>query len=206
MKRGIGLVAGFCGLLASLLAAGCSAGATHARSATAEAAKICAGRTITSDAELTAMAGCTEVHGDLRIRNIASLAPLEALRRVAGTLAITDSPELSDLDGLDRVADVDALLLERDGIYTTSGLEGVRRIGRLQVKYNPRLISIAALNDAKFVGEVELRSNPRLSAYYGLLPGLERTPLRTVIENNRGLSQDEIAALGPTTAEVAGRQ
>ncbi len=161
----------------------------------AEPAKACHGDTVYGNAALERVSGCAEIQGDLRISGVTSLEPLAGLQQVHGTLTIEDSPKLADFAGLEKLSQVDTLVLKHTGVFTTQGLEGVRKVGRLAIAENPRLISIAGLNQARDVGQVVIVNNPRLSAYYGLLPGLERNPSRIVVEGNRGLAKADTAAL-----------
>jgi hypothetical protein len=163
--------------------------------AAAQPAKACQAETVYGNAGLERVSGCAEIQGDLRISGVTSLEPLAGLTQVHGTLTIEDSPKLSDLAGLEQLSQVDGLVLKNTGLFTTEGLEGVRKIGRLAVAENPRLISIAGLNQVREVGQVVIVNNPRLSSYYGLLTGLEHNPSRVVVEGNRGLAKADTAAL-----------
>ena len=252
MNRAFGFVAKACGLFVSALAVGCSATTSAApRVAAHDVGTECAGRKVTSDAELAALAGCSEVQGELQVSNVTSLEPLAGLRRIEGDLVVSDTTELDDLAGLEQLesckyliiarnADLDdvsalarlgsvdslnvsrnpelanlqglsglrrvnTLVLEHNGLYTTEGLEGVTEVGRMWIAHNPKLISIAALNHARFVSELVLKDNPRLSAYYGVLRGLARMPERAVVEGNRGITSEETALLwqrAPRTVAV----
>jgi hypothetical protein len=185
-----------CGVLVSAWMVACSGAAQHHVAVAANGtASGCQGRAVHGDAELAAVAGCSQIQGDLSITGVSSLESLGGLKRVNGSLTIRDNPELTDLAGLESLARVDTMVLERNGFFTVEGLEGVREIGRLAIAENPRLISVAGLNQVRSVGELVIVGNPRLSAYYGLLPRLERNPARVIIEDNRGLAAQESAAL-----------
>jgi len=185
-----------CGVLVSVWMVACSGAAQRPAAVAAnETARSCQGRAVHGDTELQAVAGCTRIQGDLRISGVTSLESLSGLKQVDGTFAINDNPELTDLAGLESLSHVGTMVLEKNGFFTVDGLEGVREIGRLAIAENPRLISIAALNQVQRVRELVIVGNPRLSAYYGLLPKLERNPARVTIADNRGLAPAESAAL-----------
>src|SRR5262245_52173708 len=179
MNTGFSSVVKACAVLVAAMTVACS-GATQrpAEVAAAQPAKACQGDTVYGNAALERVSGCAEIQGDLRISGVTSLEPLAGLQQVHGTLTIEDSPKLTDMAGLEKLSQVGTLVLKHTGVFTTEGLEGVRKIGRLAVAENPRLISIAGLNNAREVGQVVIVNNPRLSAYYGLLTGLERNPSR----------------------------
>jgi hypothetical protein len=196
MNTGFSSVVKACAVVVAALTVACSGAAQRpAEVASAQPAKACQGDTVYGNAALERVSGCAEIQGDLRISGVTSLEPLAGLTQVHGTLTIEDSPKLADLAGLESLSEVDTLVLKNTGVFTTEGLEGVRRIGRLAVAENPRLISIAGLNQAREVGQVVIVDNPRLSAYYGLLTGLEHNPSRVVVEGNRGLAKADTAAL-----------
>ena len=196
MNTGFSNVVKACGVVVSALMVACSGAAQRpAAVAAAEPAQACQGDTVYGNAALERVRGCSEIEGDLRISGVTSLEPLAGLTQVHGTLTIEDSPKLKDMAGLEQLEQVETLVLSRTGLLTAQGLEGVRRIGQLAIAENPRLISIAGLNQVREVGQVVIANNPRLSGYYGLLPSLEHSPSRVVIEGNRGLATAEVAAL-----------
>jgi hypothetical protein len=185
-----------CAVVVAAMTVACSGTAQRpAEVAAAQPAPACQGDNVYGNAALERVSGCSEIQGDLRISGVTSLKPLAGLKQVHGTLAIEDSPKLADFAGLEGLSQVDTLVVNRTGAFTTVGLEGLRTIGRLAIAENPRLNSIAGLNQVREVGQVVIVGNPRLSAYYGLLPGLEHNPSRVVVEGNRGLSTADTAAL-----------
>jgi hypothetical protein len=82
--------------------------------------------------------------------------------------------------------------VEANGIYDTVGLAGLREVGALIVKDNPRLISLRGFKGLERAQSVEIRNNPRLAAYYGLLPQLEQVEERFELRHNAGLSKREV--------------
>jgi hypothetical protein len=181
--------------LVSALMVACSGAAQRPATATVDVARSCPAAVVNGDAELAKVEGCTSIDGDLHISAVSSLEALAELREVHGTLTISDSPELGNLEGLEQLSRVDTLVLQRSGVFTTVGLDGLREIGRLAIAENPRLISAAGLNHVRAVREVVITDNPRLTAYFGLLPALEHNPIRVSVQGNRGISTTDSAAL-----------
>lgn len=136
--------------------------------------RVCAGRHVSTNQGLRALASCTEVQGDLVISGhaVTSLRPLSRLSAVHGHLAISHT-----------------------SLPTLSGLENLERIQRLTLDGNHRLISVRQLSRIESAASVELRDNPLL---YGgaseFFPRLVRAG-EIVIEHNAAISGAELAAL-----------
>ena len=180
----------------------------------------CAGGTIRSSTDATRFTGCQVIRGDLAIvgSNLEGLAALHTLRVVSGTLTIADNPNLSGLEGLDRLASVGALeirnnpeltslsglegltrlerlTLDRTALYSTSGLDNLREVDELEVTNNARLIDLGGLSGVVNARSVRIQQNPRLCGKLGLLADLERVEGELRVEDNLGLSFEDIARL-----------
>jgi hypothetical protein len=107
----------------------------------------CAGQTLTTDAEVQTMAGCTRVEGPLTITgSVTTLQPLASIESVHGTLAVESTEHLDSLDGLERV----------------------REVSRLVLTDNAQLNDIAALGSLSAVRSIALKGNPELETLRGL--------------------------------------
>jgi hypothetical protein len=166
--------------------------------------------------------GALQLVDNPRLRSLAGLEQLEAV----GELSISGSPVLEDLDGLARLGkarevvlkscrslsdltalgklgELNELVIERTGVFTVAGLEGLSWVRELTIARNPKLISVAALNQLKAAGSIHIESNPRLAAQPGLFPALRRVE-NVVVKGNRGLSPWEVKRLKAKRSTLGG--
>lgn len=111
--------------------------------------------------QVAALAGCTELTGDLSIADaVTSLAPLADLRHIAGALRIgrgegIPPPMLTSLAGLEALESVGGLAIsELDGLTSLQPLAGLTAIpGFLRVSDLPQLASLEGLHNITEVGD-----------------------------------------------------
>lgn len=137
--------------------------------------------------------------GALSIENNADLddvSALGALRQVE-TLRFSGNPELSSPEGLEGLTEVEELVIEKSRFQTLDGLNGLRRVGRVEIRENTKLISVAALNQVRAARQVVLRQNPVVCGKMGVLKGLMTPPSELSARQNRALREREIEHLRP---------
>lgn len=144
--------------------------------------------------DLTGLEQLTHVEA-LEIRGNAELDQIEALANLSSArfITIAHNPSLGSLRGLERLERADAVKVERNGIFHTTGLSGLREVGSVVVSDNAKLISLAGLKGLTHAGSVEVRKNGMLAGYFGLLPELTKVDQQLVLEANRGLSKKEVS-------------
>ena len=168
---------------------------------------------------LSPLASLEAVRGTLAVRasTADSLRGLEQLRSVSG-LALEENPELDDISaleslesaqrlsfvgnpklstpsGLSRLSELEQLVVRESAFLSLHGLEGLTRIGSVQIQHNPKLISLRALNDVRSAREVVLEGNPRVCGSLGVLTGLSLPPLQLVARSNSSLRSTELKHL-----------
>jgi len=193
-------------LLISVWATACVSSAQPAKSGQAPAPRACVGRTVSSDAELQALAGCTQVVGDLTVSGtVSTLEPLRAVASLWGTLAVHSTDRLRALHGLGalraasnvvvsnnaRLEDLGALRTLRavrnltitgnPKLETLTGLEGLRSVERLTIASNG-LYTLHGLGNVYSVGDLVITDNPRLNDVRGLAGVIEVRSV--VLEHN----------------------
>jgi len=143
--------------------------------------------------DLTGLEQLTSV-GALEIGQNPELSSLEALRnlRSSPVVRIRDNAELRTLEGLEGIESAESISLERNGIFSTTGLANLREVGTLVVTHNSKLISLSGLKGLRRATSVEIRNNPVVAAYFGLLPQLEKVDQQLVLHSNSGLSTAEV--------------
>jgi hypothetical protein len=146
---------------------------------------------------LTALHTLRVVSGTLTVADNPNLAGLEGLDRLAsvGALEIRNNPELTSLSGLEGLTRLERLTLDRTGLYSTSGLDNLREIDVLEVTNNARLIDLGGLSGVVNARSVRIQQNPRLCGKLGLLSDLERVEGELRVEDNLGLSFEDVARL-----------
>ena len=185
-------------LLLGSAAVGCAAPAARGVAAPASASAAppiaCVGGTVHNAAEAAKYARCDAIVGDLSIdgSDFTHLEPFSRLQSISGTLDISDNTQLDNLHGLERLTRLQGLRIEHNGIYDTSGLENLRTVGKLVVKHNSKLISLAGLRTLERASSIEIRNNPRLAGYYGLLPKLQQVDEQLILRHNSGLAEREV--------------
>jgi Receptor L domain len=107
------------------------------------------------------------------VRNAEEAARFEGCSSVVGDLRISGS-DLTDVSTFNQVRSVS---------------------GKLVVSNNPKLVSLAGLENIAHARSVELRNNPVLAGYFGILPELSKVEVPLVVEANRGLAKREIEAM-----------
>lgn len=207
-----------CLIASTVSLSACSATETRARLVSGDVQ--CAGGSIHLSTDLARFTGCQVIRGDLAVigSNLESLDALHTLRVVSGTLTIADNPNLANLEGLDRLSSVgeleirnspeltslsglegltrlDRLTLDRTGLFSTSGLDNLREIDELEVTNNARLIDLGGLSGVVNARSVRIQQNPRLCGKLGLLSDLERVEDELRVEDNGGLSFEDVARL-----------
>jgi hypothetical protein len=221
MKRVIFKVSTLVGLvLGTSTLGGCATSAARPPETLSAVRAICPSTVVTDAGGLRAVAGCRAIAGNLTIEksDLESLAGLEQLEAINGTLLIAgnrelsdlrgslnlrsvgelvirDNPALEDLRGLEGLRELDGLTLSRNGLYRTTGLEGLVRVRDVRVTDNPRLISLSGLDQLRYADSLEISGNPRIAAQLGRLGGLERVTGRLVLRKNVGLSAREVAQI-----------
>jgi hypothetical protein len=168
---------------------------------------------------LAPLASLEAVRGTLAVRasTAESLRGLEQLRSVSG-LALEENPELDDIEslesletaqhlsfvgnpklstpsGLSQLSELDQLVVRDSAFLSLHGLEGLTRVGSVQIQNNAKLISLRALNDVRSAREVVLEGNPRVCASFGVLTGLSLPPLRLVARSNSSLRSADLKHL-----------
>jgi len=203
---------------AFLAVQGCAA--REAPVATAHAPFACEGGRITAEDYAASYADCAIIHGSLEVvgTSLSSLAPFANVQHISGSLIVRDNdrlesvvalgqlrsvqsieitgnPALASLAGLERIPSLDRLVLERNGLYDTQGLEGLSEVGALVVRKNPKLISLGGLSGLTRADSVEIVGNPRLCASLGMLPALREVKGELHVSRNVGLSESDVSDL-----------
>jgi hypothetical protein len=83
----------------------------------------------------------------------------------------------------------------KNGIFCTSGLNGLERAGQVIVSENPRLLSLRGLENLRTARDVTIVKNPRLVAESGMLEKLNRISGDLTIRRNASLAIDRVNAL-----------
>jgi hypothetical protein len=191
-------------------ATACAGSAPQPVSSAVAAPRACEGRTVHSDVEAQALAGCTRVLGDVTVTgSVSSLEPFASVTSVWGTLRIESAPKLETLDGLSSLRAASNLVLKRNPrlnsvralrnlqavhsvtistnplLETLSGLEGLRSLDSLTVAGNG-IYTLHGLGNVYAVGDLVVSDNPRLYDPRGLAGVLEVD--RIVLSNNPRLS------------------
>ena len=150
---------------------------------------------ITTRDELDALAGCTNIGGNLEIIGVwgedvwplervteigghfhlercrfENLDHLSALGRIGGELRIVDNDDLESLDGLDGLGPVpgDVILDDNDGLTTLRGL-GVTAIGgAFEVRNHRFLENLAGIGGVSTLGSLVVEENAGLTSLDGL--------------------------------------
>ncbi|MEZ4452531.1 MAG: hypothetical protein R3B09_23910 [Nannocystaceae bacterium] len=149
---------------------------------------------VTTDEELAALDGCTEVNGDLFVRDhVTDLSPLAALQTVTGELHIRTTL-VTSLTGLEGLHSVGALTLEGlkitslaplagltsvpgdvdlhdiDGLATLEGLHHLEEIGgSLYVEICRDLVDLKGLRALQHIGDsLHLYALKQLTGFHGL--------------------------------------
>jgi hypothetical protein len=135
--------------------------------------------------------------GGLVVRENLSLATMDSLAnlRHAKTVSIVGNPRLENLHGLESLKEVDRLVVTKNGIFCTSGLNGLERAGEVIVSENPRLLSLRGLANLRSARDVTIAKNPRLVAESGMLQKLNRVSGDLTIQRNASLDSQEVNAL-----------
>ena len=215
-------------LLVASLATACVSSAQVPAARGTQARRVCAGRTVASDAELGNFKGCSQVIGDMTVTgSVTTLAPLASVGSVWGTLAVASTERLQTLSGLGalraasnlvvsgnaRLDDLSALhglqavrnvtIASNPKLETLSGLEGLRSVEHLTIASNG-LYTLHGLGNVYSVGELVLTDNHRLTCARGLAGVIEVH--RVVVEHNPRLSGLVLPKLrnSPTFDSVAG--
>jgi hypothetical protein len=131
---------------AALAVNACSVRAMQA--ARVEPPRQCSGGTIEIVNDAKHYAGCSEIFGNLLIKDaaISDLSKLASLRVVHGALVIAGNDELKDL----------------------SGLENLESVSHLELSDNARLTNVSALAGLRHAPTVRIRNNPQLDSLHGV--------------------------------------
>lgn len=168
--------------------------------------------TISTQAELDALAGCTAIEGGLSLLPTSGgldLRPLSRLRRVGGYFSIGCNPyagveancsdfftaAVTSLSGLEALEQVGSLQLAQLDIATLEPLRGLRRAGSLSIAACPGLTDLKGLDRLEQLGQLEIVSNPNLRSLEGL--ALSSSLLSVVLQDNLALV--DITALQSAT-------
>lgn len=137
--------------------------------------------TLTTQAQVQALAGCTDLPGALTIRGeVGDLTPLTSLRHVAGALIIDGQdhfypPVPISLTGLESLESVGALVVQNSPVTSLEPLSGLTDIpGSLTLASLPDLPSLEGLHNITHVGDtLEILAGNHLDDFTGLR-GLQR--------------------------------
>lgn len=157
---------------------------------------------IEDPAELGALAGCTDIPGDLEIRGpITDLTPLSELRTVAGNLIISGkthpSVVLTSLAGLENLESVGGLGLSDLGVTDLTIFNDLTELpGGLSVWDMPALTSLEGLHNITRVGGLSIGYSPALTDLEGLR-GLQRVDTRLTLDH---LEISDLAGLAALTS------
>lgn len=86
------------------------------------------------------------------------------------------------------------MVIERTGLYQTTGVSHLAQVGDLIVRDTARLHSLQAFRSLSHARSVEIVHNPRLCAR-GMLPALVKVDRQLTVKANRGLSKPDLRAL-----------
>ncbi len=122
--------------------------------------RLCEGNFfITTTADLTNLARCNVITGDLVIQNVAgltSLTTLENLVNIGGNLVLSVNPNLRWLNGLNNLQHIGGGI----EFFKNYSLEGINTLGkltringRLRINRNPLLTNLQALNKITELGD-----------------------------------------------------
>jgi hypothetical protein len=149
--------------------------------------------TLNNEGDVTAMAGITEVTGNLYILSkyaLTSLNGLESLTSVNGDLQITKNFSLTSLSGIESLTSVGKGLniLYNHALPSLSGLENLTSVGTdLKIIYNDALISLNGLDSITSVGGISISNNDYLGSLIGL-ENITSVGRDLIIYDNDGLT------------------
>ncbi len=165
---------------------------------------VSGGLTVTRARELSEVAGCTAIAGDLVVEDvsISDFERLTGLTAIGGSLIIGNNSQLTSLSGLADVVTVGGDLIinynkQLGDISALSSLSGVG--GDLRIRANTALAALEGLGNLKFIGgDLYIRANTALASLAGL--GSPDDVLVVAgalhIGQNSGLPTCEAASLG----------
>jgi hypothetical protein len=135
--------------------------------------------------------------GHLVIKENLALTSLDALSelRHARSVTIEGNPRLENLHGLESLRKLDRLVVNDNGIFCTSGVNGLTEVGELVVSRNRRLLSLRGFSHLESAGSVTIVDNPRIAARTGFLADLRSVTGKLEIQRNAGLEPGEVRAL-----------
>jgi hypothetical protein len=134
--------------------------------------------------------GALDVHDNADLDDLSGLESLRRARRVS----IRENRELESLRGLSGLSHLEALTIERNGLFQAGGLANLAYVGELRIEGNARLNSLQGLSSLQHARSVEIHDNPRLCAR-GMLPALARVDRAVTVTQNRGLSELDVRGL-----------
>jgi hypothetical protein len=126
-----------------------------------------------------------------KLDDISALESLDTAKR----LSFVGNPRLSSPNGLSGLSELEQLVVRESAFLSLHGLEGLTRIDSVQIRNNPNLISLRALNEVRFAREVVLEGNPIVCGSFGVLTGLSVAPLQLVARSNSSLRSAELRHL-----------
>ena len=131
-------------------------------------AQNCGSQTITSQSQLTQLAGCTTINGPLILSGVTSLAPMQNITSV-GLFQISGTG-LTSLKGLESLVTVtdSLLIMNNTNIVSLAGLSALTTInGGLNISNNPALVSFSGgLSSLTTIGSsgITLTNNTQLKS------------------------------------------
>ncbi len=152
--------------------------------------------TINNELEMLAFqkAGCSEITGDLIVRDsdtLSSLDGLQSVTAIGGQLRISNNGSLANLHGLAGLKSIGGRLRidGNDSLVDFEGLQGLESIPEdLRVSNNDNLVSLRGLDGLEFIGnQVLIRNNASLESLEGL-EHVESIGLHLRIESNHSLT------------------
>lgn len=122
-----------------------------------------------TQADVTAIADCTELSGSLKIAGIVTdISELSGLRHVAGALTIWTESLLTSLHGLEDLETVGQLTFAHETIASLEPLAGLTAVGGLHI-YGPAVTSLESLAGlTEITGDVYLGFLGQLDSLEGL--------------------------------------
>ncbi len=147
-----------------------------------------------SQEEVNAFVGCTEVIGDVIVKDngsgspITDLSPLFTLEKIQGKLVVQGNPQLLSVSGFSNLTTLETFwAIDNPMLNSISGLNAVVNMIQISIRNNPNLLSITGLSALESTGNlIELINNIALIDLSGWnnLTTASGSPGLFLIENN----------------------
>lgn len=117
---------------------------------------------VTDDAELEAVAACSQIVGELSVNHqVTTLQPLACLRQVDGLLGILQS-DISNTSGLAALETADMLAIVGNSQLSAVEVSALELVGELMIESNQILSSLDFPALAEIWERLEIAGNPAL--------------------------------------------